>query len=412
MRPIILQKKGNRPLSKDKDGDANKTRVGGSKDRFWYPRIWDGMTLRGWLRVLAKNRMAIAPSRLVMAAIISAMGPINSGLGLLQNVIYGRKIRKTEFVKPPIFVVGHWRSGTTLLHEYLVRDQRNGCANAYMCFCPAHFLVSWSWLRPAMRGLLPPKRPMDNMAFGWERPQEDEFALCNLGAPSPYLMMTFPNRTPMDQDYLDLEDAPKEGLARWKRVFDSFLRAVSYHERKRIVLKSPTHTARMKMLADMFPGARFIHIHRDPYAVYPSTVHLWMRLSHDEGLQHPKPHSVDERVFKTFNKMYDAFHRDREQLDANQITDVRYEDLVERPVEELERIYRELELDDFEEARGAIEAFAGTQKRYKKNKYDTAPETLRRVEKEWGWFFDKYDYPRLEESDLEPSEEETDKSEE
>ena len=37
---------------------------------------------------------------------------------------------------------------------------------------------------------------MDNMAAGWDHPQEDEFALCNMGVPSPYLTIIFPNRPP------------------------------------------------------------------------------------------------------------------------------------------------------------------------------------------------------------------------
>ena len=46
------------------------------------------------------------------------------------------------------------------------------------------------------------------MAAGWDRPQEDEFALCNMGVRSPYLTIAFPNHPPQDQDYLDFRGVP------------------------------------------------------------------------------------------------------------------------------------------------------------------------------------------------------------
>ena len=38
---------------------------------------------------------------------------------------------------------------------------------------------------------------------------------------------------------------------------------------KRIVLKSPAHTARVRVLLELFPKARFVHIIRDPVVHLP-----------------------------------------------------------------------------------------------------------------------------------------------
>ena len=46
------------------------------------------------------------------------------------------------------------------------------------------------------------------MSVGWGRPQEDEFALALLGAPSPYLGIAFPNEEPLEPESLDLDDLP------------------------------------------------------------------------------------------------------------------------------------------------------------------------------------------------------------
>ena len=89
-------------------------------------------------------------------------------------------------------MIGHWRSGTTLLHELLVRDPRHTYPDTYACFAPNHFLVSGWWMKPCLKVLLPSQRPIDNMPAGWDHPQEDEFALCNMGVPSPYLTIIFP----------------------------------------------------------------------------------------------------------------------------------------------------------------------------------------------------------------------------
>ena len=129
---------------------------------------------------------------------------------------------------------------------------------------------------------------MDNMAAGWDRPQEDEFALCNIGARSPYLTIAFPNRPPQDQDYLDFRGVPTAEVERWKRAFLWFLKCLTLRNPKRIVLKFPGHTARIRTLLEMFPKAKFLHIVRNPYVLFPSTVNLWKRLYRDEGLQMPQ----------------------------------------------------------------------------------------------------------------------------
>src|SRR5262249_52769865 len=147
----------------------------------------------------------------------------------------------------------------------------------YECLEPNHFLLTEGLFRRFPRFLMPSKRPMDEMAAGWERPQEDEFALCMMGQPSPYLRIAFPNRE-APEEYLELERVSPGQLAGWKRALVGFLRRVTFARPKRLVLKSPTHSCRIKVLRELFPDAKFIHIIRDPRAVYPSTVHLWKSL--------------------------------------------------------------------------------------------------------------------------------------
>ena len=128
---------------------------------------------------------------------------------------------------------------------------------------------------------------MDRMKAGFDRPQEDEFALCMLGLPSPYATIAFPNHPAANPEYLDLETVPPTALERWKQGFLWFLKCLTYKQGKRLILKSPPHTARIKVLREMFPDAIFLHIVRDPYVVFPSTVNLWRSLYLTHGLQIP-----------------------------------------------------------------------------------------------------------------------------
>ena len=364
----------------------------GYKDRFWIPRFWDGMGIYGWFSLLVRNRFAISAKRIAMAVLIGVISFSNFLLWLVQVALYGRKIDRTQIADDPIFVIGHWRSGTTMLHELLVLDKRHTFPDTYACFAPNHFLASGWFIRPCLGFLMPSRRPMDNMAAGWSHPQEDEFALCNMGVRSPYLTIVFPNHPPQDQEYLDLRDVPAPALDRWKTSFLWFLKCLTVRDPKRIVLKSPPHTARVRVLLEMFPKAKFVHIVRDPYVIFPSTVNLWKRLYRDEGLQTPTFEGLNEHVFASFTQMYEAFRRDRDLVGPGQLCEMRYEDLIADPVGQMRSVYEKLGLGDYESVRPAIEKYAAEQKDYQTNRYQITPEMRDEITRRWSKYFQQYGY--------------------
>jgi len=355
-------------------------------------RVWDGMNFSGWLRMMSRNRFAVSPSRVAMSLIVGALGPMHASLWALQKLLYGRKIEQTEIREHPIFILGHWRSGTTYLHELLVTDSRHTFANTYNCFSPNHFLVSSGTFKRCFSFLLPKLRPMDNMPLGFDRPQEDEFALCNMGIGSPYLTFAFSNRPPQDQEYLDMEGLSPGELARWKRAFLWFLKCVTVQDPKRIVLKSPPHTGRIRVLLELFPDARFVHITRDPYVLFPSTVNLFRRLYRREGLQVPRYEGLEEHVFTTLNRMYAALDRDRPLVDDRRFCEVRYEDLVQDPIEQMRTIYDQLELGDFDKTLPVLKPFVESRSAYKKNRYEITPETRAEIARRWRGYIERYGY--------------------
>ncbi|HEY2827960.1 MAG TPA: sulfotransferase [Pirellulales bacterium] len=359
----------------------------------WYsPRFWHGMCLGDLLKLFARGRFRFHPLRVCMALIITGCASGNSVCAALQRLIYGKRIAATEIKEPPIFIIGHWRSGTTYLHELMVCDTRLAYPTYYECYEPNHFLVT-GWFAPTLLWpLLPGKRPMDNMVTGWHRPQEDEFALVAMGAPTPYFRMAFPNEPPPYNEFLDMDGCVPEDLARWRADMKRFAQMLTMKKGKRLVMKSPPHTGRIEELAKLFPGAKFIHIVRDPYTIFPSTRRLWVSLDWAQGFQHPHYRGLDEYVLSAFERMYRGFHRQRGVIPANQLCELKYEDLVRDPMKELRRIYEQLELSDFDAVCSGMEAHVGGQKDYKTNQHELEPELRSEIRRRWSDYFARYGY--------------------
>lgn len=348
-----------------------------------------------WLALLRDGRFRCDPSRWGVVVGVSLATPINTVLAGIQRLVMGRKLATAELHAPPVFIVGHWRSGTTLLHELMVRDERLSSPSTFQCFAPHHFLVSEWFFRRFASWLIPGKRPMDNMDAGWDRPQEDEFALLNLGLPSPYRRIAFARQPAVNLDYLSLDEIDDNDRQRWMDALRQFMTRVSVATGRPLVIKSPTHTGRVGHLAKEFPDAKFIHITRDPRSLFPSTCRLWRSLDDVQGLQRPDsdPKAYEPYAIECLQKMYSAFNTQRPSVAADRIIDVRYEDLVASPVETLRKIYETLRLSDFDPVEPVIQKWVEEEhKDYVTNKHAMEPETEAMLLEEWNDYFVRYGY--------------------
>jgi omega-hydroxy-beta-dihydromenaquinone-9 sulfotransferase len=364
-----------------------------AQPREWMPHIWEGCDLFAWLRLLLRNRLRVSPAHAHVVAIVTAVSIGHTLLRYLQDAWYGSRLERTPVRHDPLFIVGHWRTGTTLLHELLILDERHNYPNTYQCLEPNHFLLSEKYFTRWFAWMLPSRRPMDNMAAGWDRPQEDEFALCMMGQPSPYLTIAFPNHPPQDQEALDLDGLPPRARRAWKRAFLRFIRHLTFKSPRRLVLKSPTHSFRIKTLLELFPDARFVHIVRDPYVVFPSTVNLWKSLYQTQGLQRPTFAGLEEHVFRTFTHLYARLEEGRRLLGPGRFHELRYEDLVADPVGQMRLLYERLDLGDFEQVRPRLEKYLAASAGYKTNRYPTlSPELRAEITRRWGDVIRRYGY--------------------
>lgn len=374
--------------------EGAKTTSDAKKFNFFHVRQWVGMPLGVWLRALWDHNFTVSPARVPQVLRIALFGALNTVLHWTDRFVYERPVKRAPQAPPPLFIIGHWRTGTTLLHELMVLDDQFGFPNTYQVTVPHHFLLTEGWVPPLMSHAVPARRPMDNMEVGFDKPQEDEFAICNLGLPSPYLRWAFPN-TDSGTHGLDLNDLSEKDRRRWIEGLTRFVRRLNFRDRRRQVMKSPTHTARVAALAAAFPGAQFVHIVRDPRAVFPSTVHTWKQMWDSIGLQTPTFAGVEDFVFDTFDRMYRAFERDRAALGERQLYEVKYEDLVRDPVEAVKGVYDRLRLSGFDRARPKLEAFAAKSKSFRTNKHDLPDDLKRQIAERWRGYCERYGYDLL-----------------
>lgn len=363
------------------------------KPREWSPRLWEGADLFAWLKILLGNRAAVGLPYWYIAGIVGGMSFTHTWLRWLQHGLYGRRIARTSIDHAPLFVIGHWRTGTTLLHELLILDDRHAFPDTFACFMPNHILLSERVFKDHLSFLMPQKRPMDNMAAGWERPQEDEFALCLMGQPSTYADIAFPNRESLFPNALDLSGLTPRQLQDWKRTFLRFIQTLTFRDHRRLVLKSPPHTARIPMLLDLFPDAKFVHIQRDPYVLFPSTVNLWKSLGKKHGLQAPHNDAlIEAKVFREFRVIHERYEETKKLIPAGNLVEVRYEELVTDLPGGMKAVYDGLGLGGYDAVLPRVQGYAARNKNYETNKYPMTPELRARVNERWGDLIEKLGY--------------------
>ena len=352
------------------------------------------MRLSDYYALLRENQFQIHPARYPMSVLVGGCTLMNSVLAGFQNLTYGRRIDETELVAPPVFVVGHWRSGTTLLHELLALDDQLAFPSNFDAFIPHHFLISRFFFYPLVSLLMPPRRPMDEMSMSVASPQEDDFALCASGAPTPYRRIAFPNRAHDDHQLLNLHNANDEQLLLLHNSLRRFFQQLTIQYGKRLVLKSPPHTGRIEKLSQWFPEARFIHISRHPYKLIPSTMRLWQLLDQLQGFQLPKYATTElqDYIFQCKDLMYAGYFSQRGLLPANRLVEMRFEDLIAEPVVQLQSAYERLELPHFEALKPKIEAYFSQKQNHKTNPLSIDKALQDRIDLHWQDYKNAFGY--------------------
>ena len=357
------------------------------------PGIMGGITFGKWLRLLADNQFAISPKCWPRAISVSFQCGPTSIFHLADQLRFGSGL-KGIVVPPPIFVLGHWRQGTTHLHNLLTIDKRFAFPNNYQCLYPGSFLSAEKLHSKSIEFFLPKTRPMDNVEWRMSSPQEDEFAMCVMNFMSPCMGWVFPKRRDYYARYLTMRDVSQAEISEWKGAFLLFLKKLTLLHGRPLVLKSPPHTARIKLLLQMFPDAKFVHIHRNPFDVFHSTQKTMKTVSHLHQLQTPPADGLDDWILQMYRQMYDAYFEERSLIPAGQLYEVGFEQLEQDPVGQIHAIYESLGLPDVSQVDDELRAYVRSVAGYKKNSFpEFSPELKQTIAKEWKRSFDEWGYP-------------------
>jgi len=351
-----------------------------------------GVTLETLLRLLRDRApyMEVRYVPRVLSIFVQALN--NSFWSGLEARQFDHKVESVSIL-PPLFILGHWRSGTTWLHEMLARDERFGYPNSYQVSFPHTFLTTEKFTVRMMAPFLPRRRPMDRMEMKFSSPQEDEFAICACTLQSPCLGWVFPNQTHEFSKYLTLETLSTEELTKWRDSFLWFLKKVQFRVNRPLVLKSPPHTARIRHLLEWFPDAKFIHIHRDPYRVIQSSLHTFRILHGWHTLQRYSFGDLEERTVRQYKEMHRAFFDQKAGIPDGCFHEIAFETLEKDPIGEIDRLYSALNLPDFAEFEPSLRHYLNSVVDHKKNPFPEMPRELKlEIRKECHECFDQWGY--------------------
>ncbi|MEM8804475.1 MAG: sulfotransferase [Cyanobacteria bacterium P01_G01_bin.38] len=350
-----------------------------------------GSTLRNWLSLLVQNGGVSLPY-LPRALSITGMTLANAPLRLAETLRYGRQIQQTEITEPPVFILGHWRSGTTHLHRLMVQDDQWGYVSSLQAFVPEAFLTLQRMLASNLQDFWPEVRLMDNVSYSPTVPEEEDYSLANVSPFSFYCCWYFPER--MQEIYrrsVLLSDLSEADRRRWQQSYLKILKKATFHSGgKQLVIKNPSNTARIPELLKLFPDAKFIHIYRNPYDVYTSTVRFSQKMVPHYALQTIDEAEFEENILTFYQQLMQVFFDTVDLIPADNFVEISYEDFENNEVACMEHIYKRLTLPGFDQAKPKFQAYIADQADYQKNQYTLDETTKARVYDRWQDAIDRW----------------------
>ncbi len=344
---------------------------------------------------LAHRLPTMSPRRLARALGITVGGWISAPLAAGQWLGRRHQIDTVELDEEPVFIIGHWRSGTTHLHNLMSLDPRFGCLRMFEALAPDCSVSTVRWLPRILAKTMPAKRPMDNMEWPMDAPQEEEIPLAKITPYSWYTQFLFPKQAITTfERYVMLQGAPVGAENEFKAKYLRLLKVAALHDgRRRLLLKNPVNTARIPLLLELFPRAKFVFIHRSPYEVFPSTVNLHRKILDLTALQQFDDADIEGNVVGMYQRVIDRYLTDAAGIPDGQLVEVGYQDLVDDAIGTLTDIYDRVGLGPFDAVQPDVAAYLDSISDYRRNSFEALSD--RRIElinREWKVGFDAFGY--------------------
>lgn len=352
-------------------------------------------SFRNWLRLL-RLYGGVERAHLGRALLITAGSFFTIPLRWYERIRFDKVIEAVELQEPPVFIIGHWRSGTTYLHNLLCQDERFGYVKTFQTVASEFSLIGEKWLKPLFARVAPERRFMDNVSLSLDGPQEEEHSVANMCPYSFYHHMFFPRRARwLFEKYALFNGVSAAEIERWKKVYLRVLKIATLRAGgRRLLIKNPALTGRIRALLELFPQAKFIHIYRNPYEVFLSTRHFYIKAYRHLGLQTISAEENEANILAFYPLLLQRFLDEKALIPPGNLAEVRYETLEEQPLQVVADIYHRLHLPGYNQTEARFRAYIDAQKSYQKNRFVISPEDVAKVQQRWQFALELWGYRR------------------
>ena len=345
------------------------------KDVLTHPM--SGCDLRAYMDIIRTYHRFDGPALRLLIP-LALLSPLRA----YQRLRFGAQIERTEVPQAPIFIIGHWRSGTTFLEELLSQDARLGFSRYFGNQFPglSVLIQKDDTLVHRLFADLQMKRPQDSVVFTINTPSEEEFAIAKVSKYSFLHAWIFRDRwDELARKYLTMETIEPAELAEWQAHYRALVRRWTFINRgKQLVLKSPYNTARISRILDAFPGARFVHITRDPLEAIVSTIDMLEKMSRFAFTTIPDDELAD-RIIETYAVVARCYEAQRSLIPEGHLAEARFEDLMAEPKAVVENIYEQLRIPMDDATRAGVRSVIAAHGDYKRNQYQFPSDVVRRA---------------------------------
>lgn len=305
---------------------------------------------------------------------------INWPFRTYERLVINPKYKKQTPTESPIFILGHWRSGTTHLHNLLCKDAQMGYTTTFQSVFPDTLFntVGRFLFEGFARILIPGKRAGDNVTLGTKLPQEEEFALGDKTPISFYYFWMFPRKIRLFyQRFIRFEGVKQVEKDHWKSNYKLLINKSLKNTNTKIYLsKNPSNTGRIEVLLEMYPNAKFIHIHRNPIEVFLSTRNFFKNMLPHLQLQSISQKAINEEIVYLYKQIMTDYFQQKSLIPKGHLVEVRFEDLEKDPIRVLRQVYSELNISGFDQAEKSIQGYVNSMKSYKKNNHIISKQQL------------------------------------
>ena len=312
---------------------------------------------------------------------------------LFDALYFPKRLKIYRLKQPPLFIIGHWRSGTTFLHNVLCKDKRVAYVTTYHSVFP-DFLRVKKLFGPVMQQIMPKYRPGDNIKMNIDYPQEEEYALSNMTPNAFYHAFYFPKAWPdYYEKFVRFQNLPAKRKACWERKYDELVKKTCMNtEGERPVLKNPVNTGRIRPLLERYPEARFVYLVRHPVEVYCSSKKFFSAVIPTLSFQKITEDEIGKIILDVYEMLLKDYLATRHLIPKNRLIEVRYEKLLADPAGEIEQIYQTLDLGDGKEALRSMQDYLKKQKGHRPDKYKLTKKELDTILSRWDFALKEWGY--------------------